>query len=258
MQDYFLKERELAYQATEILPARKTLLLVHGLSGSSSAWEQYEKLFAGYNLIAPDLRGHGFSARKGYSMNEYVEDLRALLEHLHVERCVVVSHSFGALVAMEFVRAHEVLVERAVLLSAPYGVEQFRASRWFFNFLNTLSFLPLRLRNYGRTDYSRFYPTPDYSVRRITTDIFHMGLRSYLRAMNVVFARNYAAHWREVQVPVLLVHGTEDSIVPVEHARALAKTLPHAKLAEIAGANHILVLNNAAEVTRLIRDFIGQ
>lgn len=258
MQEHFLKERGLAYQTNALQPARTTLLLVHGLSGSSSAWEPYEKLLSGYNLVAPDLRGHGLSERRDYALPEFVEDLRALLAHLGVARCAVVSHSFGALVAVAFVRAHPELAERVVLLAPPYGVQRFWASRLFFGLCAALAVVPLRLRAYGRTDYARFYPTPDYSVRRIGTDLLQMGLRSYLRAMRLVFARDYSADWKGLSLPALIVHGSKDSIVPVAHARALAQTLPQAELVEVAEANHILILNNAPEVAELIRDFVGQ
>ena len=134
----------------------------------------------------------------------------------------------------------------------------FKISKLLANLGAALAMAPLRLRAYARTDYARFYPTPDYSVSRIGTDILNMGLRSYLRSLRVVFEQNYNPHWPELTCPALLMHGNRDSIMPVAHARELAKVLKNSKLIELSGANHILVLNNikevAAEIEKSVRE----
>jgi len=262
MEEYFFKSRGIAYRTNSFLPGRKTVLFVHGLSGSLSAWYPYEKTFEKtYNLITFDLRGHGRSVRpgrRGYAMSEFVEDIRVLLEYLKVEQCSIVSHSFGALIAMEFTRAYPHAVERNVFLAPAYGVHHFKITKFLANLGAALAMMPLRIRAYGRTDYSLFYPTPDYSVSRIGTDILNMGLRSYLRGLRVVFDRDYSADWAALTAPALVVHGADDSIVPVEHARALAKILTNSTLVELSKANHILILNNVDEVAAEIEKFVGQ
>jgi len=262
MEEYFLKSRGIAYRTNIFIPERKTLLFVHGLSGSLSAWYQYEKIFENnYNLITFDLRGHGLSSRptrRGYVMREFVEDICALLMELGVERCSIVSHSFGTLIAMEFTRAHPEIVERNIFLAPAYGVHHFKISKLLANLGAALAMVPLRVRSYGRTDYARFYPTPDYSVARIGTDILNMGLRSYLRSLRVVFEQNYNPHWAELACTSLLVHGDRDSIMPVAHARKLAKVLKNSKLIELSGANHILVLNNVKDVADEIEKFVRE
>jgi pimeloyl-ACP methyl ester carboxylesterase len=262
VKDRYFPGRGIAYRVNELRADRQTLLFVHGLSGSLSAWEPYEKLLEhDCNVITLDLRGHGLSVhpgRSGYRMQEFVEDIRVLLEHLQVAHCSIVSHSFGTLVAMEFTRAHPTMVERNVLLSPAYGVRHFKITRLLSNLAAALAMAPLRMRGYNRTDYARFYPTPDYSLARIGTDILNMGVRSYLYAMRIIFEKNYDPDWLSLSVPTLIVHGSLDTIIPAGHARELGLRLPGSRLAEINGANHILVLNNVDEVTRLIREFLGQ
>ena len=260
MQEYFLKSRGIAYRTNSFLPERKTILFVHGLSGSLSAWYPYENIFEEkYNLITFDLRGHGRSVRpgqRGYAMREFVEDIRALLEYLKVEHCSIISHSFGTLIAMEYTRTYPQTVERNVFLAPAYGVHHFKITKFLANLGAALAMTPLRVRSYGRTDYTRFYPTPDYSVARIGTDILNMGLRSYLRSLRVVFGQNYNPHWLELTCPSLVIHGKQDLIVPVEHAQELAKILKNSALIELPGANHILVLNNIKEVAAEIEKFV--
>jgi len=262
MQEHYFAERGIAYRTNNFKPERRTLVFVHGLSGSLSAWYPFEKLFEEkYNLITLDLRGHGFSARpnkSGYAMAQFVEDIRALLTHLHIERSTMISHSFGTLVAMEYARTYPATLEHSIFLAPAYAVHTFRATRLLTNLAAALAILPLRMRAFGRTNYAPFNPTPDYGVRRIGTDLLNMGLRSYVRCMRVIFARDYTADWQDVSTPVLIIHGNKDSIVPVSHAQALAKALSQARLVEIKGANHILVLNNIEEVAGEIEKFVQQ
>jgi pimeloyl-ACP methyl ester carboxylesterase len=261
MKEGFLQERGISYRTNTFEPGRTTLLFIHGLSGSSSAWLPYEKEFeTHYNVITFDLRGHGLSLRperEEYAMEKFVEDIRELLTFLAVDRCTVVSHSFGTLIAMKFAQAHPHLVERMILLAPAYDVQSFRTSKLLTNLAAAFIVAPIRMPNGRRTNYARFYPTPDWSARRIGTDILNMGIRSYLRCMQIIFAHDYTPDWTALTQPVLIVHGGKDSIVPVEHSHRLVKILPHATLVELADANHILVLNNAPEVIKEIESFIS-
>lgn len=260
MTEGFLESRGIAYRTNNFRDGRPTLVFVHGLSGACSAWYPFEKIFEEkYNLLTFDLRGHGLSmrpARAGYSMGEFVEDIRALFAHLNIERCAIVSHSFGTLIAMEFARAFPALAERNIFLAPAYGVQHFKISKVLADLGAALAMAPFYSPRGRRTNYARFYPTPDWSVWRIGTDIRSMGIRSYLRGMKIIFAEDYTRDWSEITGPVLIIHGAKDSIVPVKHAHALARALPQATLTVLPDANHILPLNNVGDVSRAIEDFI--
>lgn len=262
MNDGYLEARGIAYRASEILPERPTLVFVHGLSGSLSAWLPFEPLLSSrYNLVEYDLRGHGLSlrpGRSGYTMPAFVEDLEVLLASLGVARASLVSHSLGTLIAMEYIRAHPERILRTVYLAPAYGVSRFFWRKVLATLGAALALFPLRIRPYGRTDYARYTPTEDYSVGRIVADIMNMGLRPYFLALRVVFEKKYEADWLDAKVPALLVHGTEDSFVPIAYARELARKLPGSRLHEIEGANHILVMNNIPEVAECIGKFVAQ
>src|SRR5579859_2075215 len=99
MKEDYLSERGIYYRTNDFKGGRPTLVFVHGLLGSSSAWAPYEKLLQGnYNILTFDLRGHGKSVRplkyREYEVRYFVKDIAALLEHLHITECVLVSHSF--------------------------------------------------------------------------------------------------------------------------------------------------------------------
>src|SRR5512143_934137 len=80
------------------------ILLVHGIAGSSRTWrEVMPALAATHTVIAPDLLGHGESAKPvgDYSLGAYASGLRDLLGVLGIPRATVVGHSFGGGVAMQ-------------------------------------------------------------------------------------------------------------------------------------------------------------
>lgn len=81
------------------------VVLVHGMAGSSTTWRKVMPALADrYTVIAPDLLGHGESAkpRGDYSLGAHADGVRDLLVALGVERATFVGHSLGGGVAMQF------------------------------------------------------------------------------------------------------------------------------------------------------------
>lgn len=97
------------------------LLLIHGMAGSSSTWNGIvSSLSQRYRVIAPDLPGHGESAkpRGDYSLGAFAAFLRDLLDTLGVTRATIVGHSLGGGVAMQFTYQHPSYCERLVLIGS--------------------------------------------------------------------------------------------------------------------------------------------
>jgi pimeloyl-ACP methyl ester carboxylesterase len=97
------------------------LLLVHGIGGSYENWaEVIEPLARTHTVIAPDLPGHGGSAPGGgdYSVGALAANLRDLLIALGKDRATLVGHSLGGGVAMQFAYQFPEMVERLVLVSS--------------------------------------------------------------------------------------------------------------------------------------------
>jgi haloacetate dehalogenase len=85
------------------------LLLLHGLGDHALVWSSLgEYLSDRYHIIAPDLRGHGYSSKpvKGYTTSDVLGDLEGLVEHLHWRSAHVLAHSWSAKIAPIWARSH--------------------------------------------------------------------------------------------------------------------------------------------------------
>ena len=101
--------------------AGEALLLIHGMAGSSATWRAVlPELSKKYRVVAPDLFGHGESAkpRGDYSLGAFAAWLRDLLDELGITRATVVGQSLGGGVAMQFTYQHRDYCERLVLISS--------------------------------------------------------------------------------------------------------------------------------------------
>jgi pimeloyl-ACP methyl ester carboxylesterase len=265
MKEGYFEERGIAYRISSFEGNRETLVFVHGLSGSVSAWLPFEKAFPQYNLVMIDLRGHGNSIRpknyEDYALSKVSDDLSSLLTHLNVKKCILVSHSFGTLIAHHFACAHPQKISGLIYLSpVAYLSETAR-----FSFVHTalaffvliLFFLPFANQKRGRVDYSIFTHTNDFDPRRIIRDIWNTSFHSYFYCLEQIYATHENALWDSPPFPTLIVHGTYDRIIPFSHAKKLAGHITQSTFVPLQGANHIIVLNNVSEVTKAIQEFLN-
>jgi pimeloyl-ACP methyl ester carboxylesterase len=97
------------------------LLLLHGLGCDHTTWEPViDALAKRYTVIAPDLLGHGQSAkpRADYSVGGYANAMRDLITVLGVDKVTVVGHSFGGGIAMQFAYQFPERTERLILVAS--------------------------------------------------------------------------------------------------------------------------------------------
>ena len=97
------------------------LLLLHGLGCDHTTWEPViDTLARRYTVIAPDLLGHGRSAkpRADYSLGGYANGMRDLITLLGIDKVTVVGHSFGGGVAMQFAYQFPERTERMILVGS--------------------------------------------------------------------------------------------------------------------------------------------
>lgn len=266
MQDGFFAPRSIAYRVSPLLPGRPTLVFIHGLSGSSSAWYPFEHAFENYNILTYDLRGHGLSSRPRiydhYSLREQVEDLRALLEHVGIHSCIIIGHSYGTIIGEQFALSYPTSIQALALIN-PVA---FLSRSWSHIFFLGLSKLCARVLHYFpiipirrvRMNYAKFTYTRDWDPKRIIPDIYETSLHAYFYCMAQLYSRKLDTGWARISAPTLILHSLDDHIIPLRLAQKLAQHMPQAKLRIVSTGEHILVINKINQVIAAIQDFITE
>ena len=236
------------------------VLLVHGtLAWSGTYRPLMERLAgAGYHAIAIDLPPFGFSERpqrQDYDRHAQAERIASALDAMHLERAVLVGHSFGGGATVEAAMSLGARVRGLVLLDAALGLGEplrepplpFRldALRGLFvaSTLTNPMMIGVGLREFV---YDDALVTPDriaiyeqpYAIRR-TTDAVGRWVVTGLYADESRSRSGNEAAYQTFAAPTLLVWGREDSITPLEQGEHLSELLPNDQLVVLDRVGHI-------------------
>lgn len=256
--------------------AGEPVLLIHGLAGSSRTWDDaIPALLEHHDVIAPDLLGHGESAKPvgDYSLGAFASGLRDLLSVLDVRSVTIVGHSFGGGVAMQLAYQHPHLVDRLVLVgSGGLG----REVSWLLRILTLPGaeyLMPIgfpkplvdRATDVGRQLGKRNIRWPKLAeMWRAYSSLAGAQNRSaFVRTMRgvieptgqMVNARDrlyLAAH-----IPTLIVWGSRDGIIPVSHAHVAHELIPTSRLEILEGVGHFPHVEAPERFTEVLIDFIA-
>jgi pimeloyl-ACP methyl ester carboxylesterase len=228
-----------------------TLVLLHGGGLTAHTWSLVcLQLRRRARCVAPDLRGHGDSgwAPDGrYDLAEYATDLAALIEHLALDRFVLVGHSLGGLTATTYVGAHPdrpaglALVDVGPEMSGP-GRERMRAFAAERELDSIDAFVERALAFNPRRQPERLRRSLLHNLRQTPrgTWTWKHDPERYSGAQQDP-GRRPETLWaavRRITCPTLVVRGSESDLFLEQDAAKLVAALPNARLARVAGAGH--------------------
>lgn len=252
------------------------VLLLHGLGCDHTTWSPViDRLARHYTVIAPDLLGHGASdkPRADYSLGGYANGMRDLLTVLGIDKVTVIGHSFGGGVAMQFAYQFPERTERLVLVASgglgPEVTPMIRAitTPGYHQVMGALT-LP-GVRHAGRAGLRALAGTGWKATRdlREVADIYDTFKDPQARAAirHVVSA---VVDWRGQIVtmadrayltetmPMAVVWGRDDMVIPVRHASNAAALAPKARVEVIPDAGHFPHKDHPERFARIVHDFI--
>jgi pimeloyl-ACP methyl ester carboxylesterase len=251
------------YKCNKFKKGKITLVFIHGLSGSISAWKPYEDLSVKYNLLFFDLKGHGKSnmpeKHSECSVESLAQDLAGLIEEVRAENIVLISHSLGTLVALAYLDQEKNKAKAALFVSPDYRIGETWRAKFFRPFIISLAsvfsfFNPPKGRGL-HIDYSD-YSKADWNLKRMVADAKNTNVRVYAYCLK--FANKFVARgiFEKIDIPVLIIHGNKDTIFPLGDSTKMVERIKNAKLKVIKGGNHLLVLNQTAKVKKEIKEFV--
>ena len=245
----------------------------HGWPLSADDWDAQMMFFLdkGYRVIAHDRRGHGRSTQTatGNDMDTYAADVAELTAFLHLKDAIHIGHSTGGGEAIRYVAKHgKGRVAKAVLISAvtPYMIVD----------ENNPDGVPLAvfddIRLNTATNRQQFYQDitfPFYGYNRegatvkkgIQDNWWRQGMMGGIKAhydcVKVFSETDFTEDLKSVDVPVLVLHGEDDQIVPyATTAVKAAKLLKNGKLITYPGFPHGMPTTEAGIINKDILEFI--
>ncbi len=216
------------------------LLMLHGYNGSAEYWYPYTLpgLAAERCVIALDLPGNGWSGRlPEHSLEAYADFIPRFLNALGIEQVDLLGHSMGGQVAIATVTAQPDRFRRLILVDSA-GLPELVKEHWLapFKMLTDAS-----LRHVG------LYP----SLVRIG-----MRARSGREGLAILRSKSIRRHLQSMNVPTLVIWGSRDRVVPLEHGAFMAEHIPGARLAIIRGAGHMPFYQKPEQFNRLVLSFL--
>ena len=252
------------------------IVLIHGITGSSLTWEHViEPLAERYTVVAPDLLGHGESAkpRGDYSLGAYASGIRDLLAAIGHDRATIVGHSLGGGVAMQMAYQFPERCERLVLVSSGgLGREvhmllraavlpgselvlPLLASQGLIGRLDAVGAFLGRLGLRAGSDLDEMW--------RGFSSLQDAGARAaFIHTLRTILdpgGQRVSATDRlylAAEMPSLIMWGERDPIIPFRHGVMASETMPGSRLVSFPDAGHFPYRDDPRRFVRELTDFM--
>jgi pimeloyl-ACP methyl ester carboxylesterase len=252
------------------------LVLLHGMAGSSATWRHVMPLLAeNFTLLAPDLLGHGDSAkpRADYSLGAYASTVRDLMLALGHASGTLVGQSFGGGVAMQMAYQHPEYCERLVLVgSGGLGIEVNALLRALSTPAGAIA-LPIGCRPLFRDLGEKLWAWRERRGKKLHASAAEIWRsyasladpatrRAFMLTLHAVvdhFGQRVTARDRlylASEVPTLIVWGTRDPIIPVGHARHAHEAIRGSRLELFDGVGHFPHCEQPERFARVLEEFV--
>jgi 2-hydroxy-6-oxonona-2,4-dienedioate hydrolase len=219
------------------------IVLVHGLSMSGRYLLPTGRILAATRPVyIPDLPGFGRSAKPDYALTipELADVLAAWMAVEGVERAAFLGNSFGCQVIAEFALRHPHCISQAILTGPsvdPAGRSALQQiTRLFFDAIlfESIWFYAIALFDYARAGPWRTIKTLEYLLNDPIEDKLP-----------------------QVEIPTLVVRGSQDLIVPQRWAEDAARSLPHGQFVVIPGEAHVVNFSAPHRLARIVNTFLA-
>ncbi|TDH08765.1 hypothetical protein EPR50_G00101030 [Perca flavescens] len=239
------------------------LFFIHGVGGSLDIWGSQLDYFSklGYEVITPDLAGHGASSAPqiaaAYTFYALAEDMRLIFKRYARKRNILIGHSYGVSFCTFLAHEYPEQVHKMVMINGggPTALEPSLCS--IFNLptcvLHCLS--PLLAWSFLKAGFAR----QGAKEKQLLKDNNAFNVSSFvLRAMmsGQYWPEGDEVYHAELTVPILLVHGMHDKFVPIEEDQRMAEILLMGFLKVLEDGSHMVMMECPEAVNTLLHEFI--
>ncbi len=215
---------------------KKSIIILHGWGLCGEKYNELSKLLInkGYKVFAPDAPGFGSEPlNKTMNLDDYVDFLDKFIKKNKIEKPILIGHSFGGRIASKFAWRYPQQVDKIILTGTPIFREKSFTKKIFFVLAafggSLLKKAPSKIQNFFRKSLYFMIGEWDYyksgSLKQVFKNIIEEEIYPYLK---------------EIKVPVFLVWGEDDIIVPFSTVKENKGKLSNCKIIPVPGTNHKL------------------
>ena len=222
----------------------KTVVLLHGWGQNIEMMKPVGDKLSKKRIIIVDLPGYGRSSEPDYvwTIYDYVECIKELLDSLNVENPILIGHSFGGKISLVYASKYD--VDKLILFGSPYK-KKFKKLSLKTRLLKKMKNVPglnklegFAKKHMGSTDYRN----ASEMMRKILVSTVNLDVTEDVKKINC---------------PTLIIWGTLDEAVPLEDAYELEKLIPDAGVVIYEGCSHYAYLERLNQVVNVINCFIN-
>jgi pimeloyl-ACP methyl ester carboxylesterase len=240
------------------------LLLIQGMSGTHVAWGEpfLAALRENFDVVAFDNRGIGLSAPIDgpFTIVEMAEDTAALMQELRLESAHVVGISMGGMIAQELALAHPERL-RSLTLGCTYCGGPGSQLMPEDNARKLMEGMASGDREKAIRASYEVNLSPTFRVEESRFATFHEMATSVPAAretiqlqIQAIFGHDTSGRLGEISTPTLIVHGTEDGVIPYPNGELIASLMPPAHLETLDGVGHMFWWEQPNRSADLIRE----
>ncbi|WP_029877427.1 alpha/beta fold hydrolase [Xanthobacter sp. 126] len=245
------------------------VLLIHGSGPGVSAWANWRGVIPAlserFRVVAPDMVGFGFSDRPSdirWTREIWVRQVLDLMDALGLERVDIVGNSFGGAIGLALAVAHPVRVRRLVLMGSvglSFPISEGLEKVWGYE--PSLSAMRELLDIFA---FDRGLVTDELAELRFRAST-RPGFQESFSAMfpaprqrHLDALASYEAEIRALPHEVLIVHGREDRVIPLDVSLRLTDLIDRAQLHVFGRCGHWTQIEHAVRFNRLVGDFLAE
>ena len=236
---------------------KSTILLLHGSGLTHIVWSLHEQFYAsqGFNVLSVDLPGHGNSEGPSLKSIEKISDwIKSLMLKINIEKIIIVGHSQGGLVGIDFASRYPELIEKIVLVANSYKMP---VNQDLIDLAEAGDEKAvLLMMKWGYEGSKAFIGgNPVKKIVNSARDIREV-LAVDLNACNNY--KNGENAIKKINCPTLCIFGDLDKMVPVKVGLKMSEQITNSETKIISDCGHMIIFEKAFEMRKLVKEFINQ
>ena len=235
--------------------AKPSILLMHGSGLTHIVWSLHEQFYVsqGFNVLSIDLPGHGNSEGPSLKSIEEISDwVKSLMNKVDISKIILVGHSQGCLVGIDFASKYPELIDSLVLIAGSYKLPVNQDLIDLAEAGDDKSVLLMMKWGYeGSKAFIGGNP-----VKKIINS--SREIREVL-AVDLNACNNYKdgeESLKKINCPTLCIFGDLDKMVPVKIGLKMSEQIKNSETKIISNCGHMIIFEKAFEMRKLVKEFI--